>query len=194
MTENVGTPTALEIDPPATRGLASRSPAAVRKPYSIKVHTTLWLMVVPSDSTTWKVSCWAPEPKPASSTSPFATTPSLETNGDQRMLHFTMQNTLSFQPGQTSIYKRAAQSFDLFLAPELKDISNRVPTDAAVNALHFSVLNRVGAGKAETIEYICPMDSMRAFVENKITTQELINKSVVLVNGVRIGVDLQLVE
>ena len=105
-----------------------------------------------------------------------------------------MQNTLSFQPGQTSIYKRAAQSFDLFLAPELKDISKRVPADAGVNELHFSVLNRLGAGKEETIEYICPMDSMRLFVENKITTQELINKSMVLVNGVRIGVDLQLVE
>ena len=128
------------------------------------------------------------------STQAEANPPSLETNGDQRTLHFTMQNTLSFQPGQTSIYKRAAQSFDLFLAPELKDISKRVPADAGVNELHFSVLNRLGAGKEETIEYICPMDSMRSFVENKLTTQELINKSIVLVNGVRIGLDLQLVE
>ncbi len=128
------------------------------------------------------------------STPPDANPPSLETNGDQRMLHFTLQNTLSFQPGQTSIYKRAAQSFDLFLAPELKDITKRVPADAGVNELHFSVLNHLGVGKDETIEYICPMDSMRSFVENKITTQELINKSMVLVNGVRIGLDLQLVE
>lgn len=120
--------------------------------------------------------------------------PSLETEGDQRTLHFTMQNTLSFERGQSSIYKRAAQSFDLFLAPELKDISKKIPAGATVDALHFSVLNHLGAEKNETIEYICPIDSMRSFVENKITTQELINKSVVLVNGVRIGVDLQLVE
>ncbi|HEY3624900.1 MAG TPA: hypothetical protein VGL00_01410 [Terracidiphilus sp.] len=120
--------------------------------------------------------------------------PSLETNGDQHVLHFTMQNTLAFDRGPTSIYKRAAQSFDLFLAPELKNVAKRVPADASVDALHFSVLNRTGAGKSETIEYICPLDSLRSFVENKITTQELINKSVVLVNGVRIGVDLQLVE
>jgi len=60
--------------------------------------------------------------------------------------------------------------------------------------LHFSVLNRLGAEKNETIEYICPMDAMRSFVEDKITTQDLINKSVVLVNGVRIGVDLEKVE
>jgi hypothetical protein len=120
--------------------------------------------------------------------------PSLETKGERKMLHFTMQNTLSFERNQTSIYKRAAQSFDLFLAPELKDISKRVPTDAAVDALHFSVLNRVGADKSETIEFICPIDSMRSFVEDKITTQELIDKSTVLVNGVRIGLNLQMVE
>ena len=120
--------------------------------------------------------------------------PSLETSGERRMLHYTMQNTLSFDSGRSSIYKRAAQSFDLFLAPELKDISKRVPTDANVEALHFSVQNQLGAGKNETVEFICPIDSMRSFAENTITTQELINKSIVLVNGVRIGLDLQLVE
>jgi hypothetical protein len=117
-----------------------------------------------------------------------------ETEGDQKLLHFTMQNSLSFEKGESSIYKRAAQSFDLFLAPELKGISKNLPADASVDALHFSVLNHLGAEKNETIEYICPMDSMRAFVENKITSQDLINKSVVLVNGVRIGLTLQLVE
>jgi hypothetical protein len=120
--------------------------------------------------------------------------PSLETNGSQKELHYTMQNALSFERVQSSIYKRAAESFDLFLAPELKDISKKVPADAPVDVLHFSVLNRLGAEKNETIEYICPMDAMRSFVEDKITTQDLINKSVVLVNGVRIGVDLEKVE
>jgi hypothetical protein len=120
--------------------------------------------------------------------------PSMETNGDQKLLHYTMLNSLSFERSESSIYKRAAQSFDLFLAPELKGISKKLPADAALDGLHFSVLNRLSAGKNETIEYICPMDSMRSFVENKITTQDLINKSVVLVNGVRIGVDLERVE
>jgi hypothetical protein len=120
--------------------------------------------------------------------------PSLETDGDQRLLHYTMRNTLSFERNESSIYKRAAQSFDLFLAPELKGISKKLPADTTLDALHFSVVNRLSAQKNETIEYICPMDSMRAFVENKITTQDLINKSTVLVNGVRIGLDLDRVE
>jgi hypothetical protein len=122
-----------------------------------------------------------------------AVLPSFEASGDRRMLHYTMQNTLSFDSGPSSIYRRAAQSLDLFLAPKLKDIAGHVPTDATVDSLRFSVLNQLGT-KTETIEYTCPLDSVRSFVESKITTQELINKSVVLVNGVRIGVDLQLVE
>jgi hypothetical protein len=120
--------------------------------------------------------------------------PSFETEGNQKLLHYNLRNTLSFERNDSSIYKRAAQSFDLFLAPELKGISKKLPADTAIDALHFSVVNRLSAQKNETIEYICPMDSMRSFVENKITTQDLINKSTVLVNGVRIGLDLERVE
>ena len=125
-----------------------------------------------------------------------STTPSFEMYGDQTVLHFTMRNTLSFDRATSSIYKRAAQSFDLFLAPELKNLSRKLPANAGYDALDFSVLNNLGAEKTsvETIDYICPLNSMRSFVENKITNQDLINQSIVLVNGVRIAMTLQLVE
>jgi hypothetical protein len=121
--------------------------------------------------------------------------PSFEVAGDQTLLHFTMRNTLYFDRSTSSIYKRAAQSFDLFLAPELRSLSRRLPADQEY-ALEFSVLNRSGAEQAstETIDYICPLTSLYAFVANKITSQDLINQSVVLVNGVRIALNLQLVE
>jgi hypothetical protein len=122
--------------------------------------------------------------------------PSFEFDGDQTLLHFTMRNTLSFERSTSSIYKRAAQSFDLFLAPELRDLSRKLPANAEYDALKFSVLNHSGAEKTsfETIDYICPLNSMHSFVENKITSQDLINQSIVLVDGVRIGLNLQLVE
>jgi len=121
--------------------------------------------------------------------------PSFEVAGDQTLLHFTMQNTTFFDRGTTSIYKRAAQTFDLFLAPELRSISRKLPASREY-ALEFSVLNRSGADQPsnETIDYICPQSSLDAFVGNKITSQDLINQSVVLVNGVRIALNLQLVE
>ena len=58
------------------------------------------------------------------------------------------------------------------------------------------MLNHSGAEQStnETIDYICPLASLYAFVSNRITSQDLIDQSVVLVNGVRIAVNLQLVE
>lgn len=115
---------------------------------------------------------------------------------DRTVLYLTMRNTLPLDGGTSSIYKRAAQTFDLFLAPELKDLVNTLPGNAQYDALDFSVLNRLGAEKtpSETVDYICPLVAIRSFVEDKITSQGLIDQSIVLVNGVRIALNLQLVE
>ncbi len=120
----------------------------------------------------------------------------------QIALHLTMRDTLVSPGSASSIYKRAAQSFDLFLAPELKALLKDIPEDAGYGTIDFSVSYRLGAGSLptatshsdETIDYICPQSALRAFVENKITSQDVINQSVVLVNGARIALNLQMVE
>lgn len=124
------------------------------------------------------------------------TIPSFEIDGDRTVLHLTMRNTLPFEKDTASIYRRAAQSFDLFLAPELRGLIKRLSVTGEYDALEFSVLNRHGSDQTafEVIDYICPLNPIRSFVSNKITSQDLINQSVVLVNGVRIGLSLQLVE
>jgi len=109
----------------------------------------------------------------------------------------TIKNTLAFGPGKGSIYKRAAQSFDLFLAPQLKDISSRISGDVDFQLYDFSVLNKLSPTAKETseaIEYICPRGAVQQFVNAEITNQQLLDQSVVLVNGVRIALNLQLVE
>jgi hypothetical protein len=121
---------------------------------------------------------------------------SLEKSGDQVLMHVSLQNSLAFNGANTSIYKRAAQSFDLFLGPGLGDVIKALPVDAKFDAFKFSVVNHVanGATASETIDYICPVTSTRAFLDNKITSQDLINQSTVLVNGMRIGLNLAAVE
>jgi len=122
--------------------------------------------------------------------------PVLEHTGDQVVLHFNLQNSLTFNGANSSIYKRAAQSFDLFLAPELRALMKTLPADAHYDAFEFSVVNQVAnaAAPSETIDFICPISSTRSFLDNKITSQDLINQSTVLVNGVRIGLNLERVE
>src|ERR1700687_5995358 len=48
---------------------------------------------------------------------------------DRIALQMTLRNSLQFGPAKGSIYKRAAQSFDLFLAPQMKDLSDRISPD-----------------------------------------------------------------
>ncbi len=127
---------------------------------------------------------------------PIDTAPKLEQSGDQIVMHFNLQNPVTFNGASSSIYKRAAQSFDLFLAPGLRTLMKTLPSDAKYDAFEFSIVNQVANAVApsETIDFICPISSTRSFLDNKITSQDLINQSTVLVNGVRIGLDLAKVE
>ena len=116
---------------------------------------------------------------------------------EQMALQISLKNSLQFGPQKGSIYKRAAQSFDLFLAPLLRDISERVSPDVEFQLFDFTVLNKLFPGTKETseaIEFICPRDALKRFVNAEITNQQLLDQSIVLVNGVRIALNLQLVE
>jgi len=116
---------------------------------------------------------------------------------DQIALQMTLRNSIQFVPPRGSIYKRAAQSFDLFLAPLLKDLSDRISTDVEFEFFDFSVLNKLAPGPkgaSEAIEFICSRAVLKQFVNAEITNQQLLDQSVILVNGVRIALNLQLVE
>lgn len=116
---------------------------------------------------------------------------------NQVVLQMTLRNSLHFEPDKGSIYKRAAQSFDLFLAPLLKDLVDKAPADGDFQAFDFAVLNQLRPGvkaSSEAIEFVCPRAALRQFTSAEITNQQLIDQSAVLVNGVRIALNLQLVE
>ncbi len=122
--------------------------------------------------------------------------PSFAVYHDAVVLQVSLRNPQVFDKTATSIYKRAAQSLDLFLAPELKALIPKLPADPSISAFDFSVLNQLGSEKdsSEAVEFICPMKAVNAFIRDEITSQDLANQSIVLVNGVRIALNLQLVE
>jgi hypothetical protein len=116
---------------------------------------------------------------------------------NQMALQMTLRNPSVFDPGKSSIYRRAAQSFDLFLAPQLKDLSDRISGDVKFQLFDFSILNKLAPGPkgaSEAIEFISPRPAVQQFVNAEITNQQLLDQSVILVNGVRIALNLQLVE
>lgn len=111
-------------------------------------------------------------------------------------LQLTLRNSLRFEAERSSIYRRAAQSFDLFLAPRLKALLEKLPPGGEFEGLDITLLNQLGArpSSSEALEFICSLKALRQFADADITNQELINQSIVLVNGVRIALNLRLVE
>jgi hypothetical protein len=125
--------------------------------------------------------------------------PSLVVFRNQLYLQVSLRNPASFDKEKTSIYKRAAQSFDLFLAPLLKDLLAKTPSMPGLAGLDITVLNQFASGPStktasEAVEYICPLGELRRFTEYEITNQQLLEQSIILVNGVRIALNLQQVE
>jgi hypothetical protein len=117
----------------------------------------------------------------------------------QMVLQMTMKNTTRFDPEKTSLYKRAALTFDLFVAPKVKDVLDRIPTDLPVDYYDFSVVNALMSSssskeRSEAIEFLLPQKLTQEFANSDITNQELLDKGQVLVNGVRIALNLQLAE
>jgi hypothetical protein len=117
----------------------------------------------------------------------------------QMVLQMTLKNTARYDPEKSSIYKRAALTFDLFLAPKMKDVLEGIPSDVPVDYYDFSVVNPLvpgsgGKERSEAIEFLLPKNLAQKFANSDITNQELLDKGQVLVNGVRIALNLQLVE
>lgn len=117
----------------------------------------------------------------------------------QMVLQMTLKNTAKFDPEKSSIYKRAALTFDLFVAPKMKDVLDLIPGDLPVDYYDFSVVNTLnsasgGKERSEAIEFLLPRNLARKFANSDITNQELLDRGQVLVNGVRIALNLQLVE
>jgi hypothetical protein len=115
----------------------------------------------------------------------------------QMGLQMTMKNSQRFDPEKASLYKRAAQTFDLFLAPKMKDVLEKAPNDTAVDVYVFSIVNplaAVGKERSEAMDFVMPKTVAQQFANAEITNQQAIDKSQVLVNGVRIGLSLQMVE
>jgi hypothetical protein len=125
--------------------------------------------------------------------------PSFVVVSKQMVLQMTLKNSNRFDPEKANIYKRAAQTFDLFVAPKIKDVLDRIPSDVPVDYYDFSIVNplvptSLGKERSEAVEFLFPKNLAQKFANSEITNQELIDKSQVLVNGVRIALNLQLVE
>jgi hypothetical protein len=104
-------------------------------------------------------------------------------------------NTELEQPAGSSQYRIAALAFDNHIAHLLRPVSKYFHDGARFEGIDFSTTVHQAVQPASlSVEYVVPLAALLCYEKYDCTGQELINRSVVLINGERVSLDLQRAE
>jgi hypothetical protein len=104
-------------------------------------------------------------------------------------------NTELDQPAGSSQYRIAAAAFDNHIAHLLRAVSKYFHNAMPFEGIDFSTTVHQGAQPASlSVEYVVPLSALLCYEKYDCTGQELINRSMVLINGERVSLDLQRAE
>jgi hypothetical protein len=117
----------------------------------------------------------------------------------QAYLELSMTTTLT-EPSDTSRYKLAALAFDEHISPLIRRVLTYFQGDQNFDGISFSTTVRprmkpgTPAARALSVEFFFPLDALRRYESYDCTGQQLINEGIVLINGERAGLDLELAQ
>lgn len=104
-------------------------------------------------------------------------------------------NTELEQSDSSSQYRVAALAFDSHISHLLRPVSRYFHDNPQFEGIDFSTTVHQGAqAKPVSIEFIAPFLALSCYEKYDCTGQDLINRSVVLINGERVTLDLQRAE
>lgn len=97
-----------------------------------------------------------------------------------------------------SQYRLAALAFDRHISHLLRPVLARLGDTSQFDGVDFSTTVKVAGDKSGTytqaVEFVLPFAALRCYEKFDCTGQQLLNKGYVLVNGERIGLELQSAE
>ena len=98
-----------------------------------------------------------------------------------------------------SQYKLAALAFDRHVAHLIRPVAAYFKDSADFTGIDFSTSIHLAGAKTESdsseaVEFIFPWSALRSYAAFDLTGQQLIDAGVVLINGERVGLDLQTAE
>ncbi len=117
----------------------------------------------------------------------------------QVYLELSMTTQLAESP-ETSRYKLAALAFDEHISPLIRRVLTYFPGDQNFDGVSFSTTVRprtkpgATSAKALSVEFFFSLEDLRRYQSYDCTGQQLINDGIVLINGERAGLDLQLAQ
>ena len=118
---------------------------------------------------------------------------------NQTYLELSLTTLLPENAG-TSRYKLAALTFDEQISPLIRRVLTYFPKQSDFDGISFSSTVQTKAKPGVhpsapiSIEFFLSLSAMRRYESFDLTGQELLNSGIILINGERIGVDLQLAE
>lgn len=99
------------------------------------------------------------------------------------------------QPAGSSQYRIAALAFDTHISHLLRPVSKYFHEDPQFDGVDFSTtVHQAGQSGGESVEFVAPFAALSCYEKYDCTGQELIHRSIVLINGERVELDLQRAE
>jgi hypothetical protein len=110
-------------------------------------------------------------------------------------LQLSLKTTLQ-ESGGGSQYRMAALAFDEHISHLIRGVLAHLPDRNSLDGVDFSTTVRpAGNGSnALSVEYLFPMSALACYEKYDCTGQQLINQGFVLINGERVGLELQSAE
>jgi hypothetical protein len=113
---------------------------------------------------------------------------------DGAYLQLNLTSSLE-QPAGSSQYRIAALAFDTHISHLLRPVSKYFHDNPQFEGIDFSTtVHQSAQPSSESVEFVVPLAALVCYEKYDCTGQELINRSVVLINGERVTLDLQKTE
>jgi hypothetical protein len=95
-------------------------------------------------------------------------------------------------PAGSSQYRIAALAFDTHISHLLRPVAKYFQDNPQFNGIDFSTtIHQSVEPRSESVEFVVPFSVLSCYVKYDCTGQELINRSIVLINGERVSLDLE---
>src|SRR5215472_189287 len=104
-------------------------------------------------------------------------------------------NTQLDSPAGSSQYRIAALAFDTHIAHLLRPVSKYFLDHPQFDGIDFSTtVHQPAESAGQSVEFVVPFSALQCYAKYDCTGQELISRSVILINGERVTLDLQRAE
>jgi len=104
-------------------------------------------------------------------------------------------NTTLREPSGASRYRLAALAFDDHIAHLIRPVMGYLKDESGFDGVDFTtnlhLSGKTAGGSSEAVEFFFPLTALHCYEQYDCTGQQLIDAGTVLINGERVGLDLQ---